>query len=51
MNFVKYDLGQLSGGEVAEVDVRERATCCLWITPTSSATSAGSSSATTAAKR
>jgi len=25
VNFVKYDLGQLNGGEVASVEVRERA--------------------------
>ena len=29
MSFVKYDLGQLSGGEVATVDVRERANVLL----------------------
>lgn len=29
MNFVKYDLGQLAGGEVANVTVRERANVML----------------------
>jgi hypothetical protein len=29
MNFVKYDLGQLSGGELATVEVRERANVLL----------------------
>jgi hypothetical protein len=29
MNFVKYDLGQLGGGEVANVTVRERANVLL----------------------
>jgi hypothetical protein len=29
MNFVKYDLGQLSGGELATVQVRERANVLL----------------------
>jgi hypothetical protein len=29
VNFVNYDLGQLSGGEVASVEVRERANVLL----------------------
>ena len=29
MNFVKYDLGQLNGGELATVEVRERANVLL----------------------
>ena len=29
MNFVKYDLGQLGGGELATVEVRERANVLL----------------------
>lgn len=33
MSFVKYDLGQLSGGEVATVDVRERANVLLMDQP------------------
>ena len=33
MNFVKYDLGQLSGGELATVEVRERANVLLMDQP------------------